>query len=221
MQAAHSRYRRASVEPAAPPLSGVRRRHAATRSRLRAGLAACLLSFAGPAAVAEASTPDFAVPQTAEDTTLVRVGQGTARYARIIPVYDAALYIDAAADPDNLLDRRVAKRLDIVYRTSVKASDMITAAERVLARQQPGHVLERWRSQIDALHAAYRDVRPGDRYALVYRPDDGLRLELNGREITRIAAAEFAQLYFGIWLAEEPLSDSLKQALLSGEPRAP
>jgi hypothetical protein len=189
----------------------------AARTWLSPALAVCLLSAAGLPSTVQASRPALAVPAAAADMNLVRLGQGTARYARIIPVYDAVLYIEPGANAEDILDRDVAKRLDIVYRTSVKASHMITAAERILARQHPEHVLARWRNEIDALHACYSDAQRGDRYALVFRPGVGLRLERNGREITRIAAAEFAQLYFGIWFAQEPLSDSLKQALISGD----
>lgn len=183
-----------------------------------AALAAVLLCVAAAQSLAYASSPAFAPRVTDADTTLVRVGQGTARYARLIPVYDAALYMERDAQAADILDAGIAKRLDIVYRVSIKAEDMITAAEHILARQHPEDVLARWRRELDALHAAYRDVQSGDRYALVFQPREGLWLEFNGERITRIAAEEFAQLYFGIWLGDEPLSDRLKQDLISHSP---
>lgn len=186
-----------------------------TRARLRAALAAWLLCVASPGATVYASSTAFAAQLHDADTTLVRLGEGTAHYARFIPVYDAALYIDQDAGAEALFDPGVAKRLDIVYRTSIKASDMITAAERTLARQHPDATLARWRDEIDALHAAYRDVQSGDRYALVFQPGDGLWLEFNGEPVTRVPAAEFAQLYLGIWLGDQPLSERLKQALIN------
>lgn len=185
------------------------------RTWLSAALGLWLLGFIIPGSTVHASSTAFASQLRDADTTLVRLGQGTAHYARFIPVYDAALYIDQAASSEDLLDAGVAKRLDIVYRTSIKASDMVTAAERTLSRQHSEAVLARWRKEIDALHAAYRDVRSGDRYALVFQPDDGLWLEFNGTPVTRVAAAEFARLYLGIWLGDRPLSDRLKQALIN------
>ena len=180
-----------------------------------APLLAGLIWVAGADSSVYASSPAFATQVSDADTTLVRLGQGTAHYARFIPIYDAALYIEQDAAPADVLDPGTAKRLDIVYRVSISASDMISAAERILARQHPEHVLARWRKQIDTLHAAYRDVQSGDHYALVFRPRDGLWLEFNGARLTRIAAAEFAQLYFGIWLGDQPLSERLKHALTS------
>jgi hypothetical protein len=178
-------------------------------------LAFWLLAVAAPGPAVYASSTAFAAQLRDADTHLVRLGQGTAHYARFIPVYDAALYIDQDAGSQDYLDPGTAKRLDIVYRTSIKAGDMITAAERTLARQHSDATLARWRAEIDALHAAYRDVSSGDHYALVFQPGDGLRLEFNGKPVIHVAAAGFAQLYLGIWLGDPPLSERLKQALLN------
>ena len=187
-----------------------------TRNWLSTVLAFWLLSVAVPGPAVYASSTAFAAQLRDADTNLVRLGQGTAHYARFIPVYDAALYIDQdAGSQDSLFDPGIAKRLDIVYRTSVKARDMITAAERTLARQHSDATLARWRAEIDALHAAYRDVSSGDRYALVFQPGAGLWLEFNGKPVIHVAAAGFAQLYLGIWLGEPPLSERLKQALIN------
>ena len=187
----------------------------ATRNWLRTALSVWLLVVGLPGPAVYASSTAFAAQLRDADINLVRLGQGTAHYARFIPVYDAALYIDQNAGSADPLDPAVAKRLDIVYRTSIKASDMITAAERTLARQHSEEVLARWRQHIDALHAAYRNVDSGDRYALVFLPGDGLWLEFNGEPVTHVAAAGFAQIYLGIWLGEPPLSERLKQALIN------
>ena len=178
-------------------------------------LAFWLLGVAVPGPAVHASSTAFAAQLRDADTSLVRLGQGTAHYARFIPVYDAALYIDHNAGSQDYLDPGTAKRLDIVYRTSIKASDMITAAERTLARQHSDVTLARWRAEIDALHAAYRDVSSGDRYTLVFQPGDGLWLEFNGKPVIHVAAAGFSQLYLGIWLGDPPLSERLKQALIN------
>jgi hypothetical protein len=195
------------------PLQACRTVRPPTRAQLAAALTVWLLGMAVPGSTLYASSTGFAAQLRDADTVLVRLGQGTAHYARFIPVYDAALYIDPDAGSEDLLDPGTAKRLDIVYRTAIKASDMITAAERTLARQHSEDVLARWREHIDVLHAAYRDVQSGDRYALVFQPGDGLWLEFNGEPVIRVAAAEFAQLYLGIWLGDPPLSQRLKQAL--------
>ena len=166
--------------------------------------------FTTPAVAAASAFPErIAV----ENHQLERIGFGTARYAGVVQVYDAALYAPSREAAD-ILGGATPKRLEIVYHRSIEAGMMIQAAQRTLERQHGADTLRRWQPQIERLHAAYRDVAAGDRFALATAPGRGLWLEFNGRESVRIADDEFAKLYFGIWLGEEPLSASLREALL-------
>ncbi|MBU1191399.1 MAG: chalcone isomerase family protein [Gammaproteobacteria bacterium] len=149
-----------------------------------------------------------------ENHELQRIGSGTARYAGIITVYQAVLYAPASTARGNILDTDVPKRLEIVYSRSIEKAHLIEAAEHALERQQTPEILDRWRSTIDELHAAYQDVSAGDRFALVLLPEKGLSLELNGQGLLRIDKPDFARIYFGIWLGETPLSASLRDDLL-------
>jgi hypothetical protein len=62
--------------------------------------------------------------------------------------------------------------------------------------------------------AAYRDVKPGDRYALTYIPGSGTELSFNGSPLVVIDGADFAAAYFSIWLGKRPLDPGLKDKLL-------
>lgn len=174
-------------------------------------------SFVLPLAIAPAlaAAGNFPPRVTLEQDTLERIGQATAHYARIIPVYDIALYTDSVADTSRLLEPGVAKRLDIVYRVAIKATDLARAAEKTLSRQYPQERLEQWQSRVEALHESYRDVQPGDRYTLSYLPRQGLWLEFNGEEMFALEDGAFATVYFGIWLGDKPLSEPLREALLA------
>lgn len=149
-----------------------------------------------------------------ESQALQRVGSGTARYAGVIQVYDAALYAPPRAASADILGATIPLRLEIVYHRPIEAEMMIRAAQQTLERQHGAESLRRWQPQIERLHAAYRDVVAGDRFALTTAPGRGLGLEFNGRELVRIDDAGFAQVYFGIWLGEQPLSAGLRDALL-------
>ena len=78
----------------------------------------------------------------------------------------------------------------------------------------PPSTITALRSRIDRLHAAYEDLKPGDRYALTYRPDRGTQLELNGRPKVTIEGTDFAAAYFAIWLGPRPISTKLKAQML-------
>jgi hypothetical protein len=60
----------------------------------------------------------------------------------------------------------------------------------------------------------YRDVKPGDRYALTYVPGVGTELALNGTRLGTVAGADFAAAVFAIWLGPKAIDDSLKTQLL-------
>lgn len=149
-----------------------------------------------------------------ENSMLEQVGRGTLRYAGIIPVCDIALYRDPAAQAVQLLDPRVAKRLDIVYRAPLRADRLVRTAEAILARQHTAQRLARWRAQLDTLHRSYSDVQAGDRYTLTYLPQQGVWVELNGERVHTVTEDAFAEIYFGIWLGEKPLSESLRLQLM-------
>ena len=83
----------------------------------------------------------------------------------------------------------------------------------MLRKQLSAEKLRSLKARLDVLHEAYRDVTSGDRYALTYLPKAGTMLELNGESLVQIEGLDFAQAYFGIWLAEPPISAKLKQAL--------
>lgn len=183
--------------------------------RAAPGVAWLWLCLALPSAVtaAEGQDPGFPARLQHDGTELALQGSGSAYYARLIHVYDAALYGPPGQSPRTLLEADVPKCLTLDYRVDLDREKFIVAAERVLARQHTD--LSHLRPRIEELHAAYRDVRKGDRYALCYTPGEGTRLLLNDEPLARIEGEDFARIYLGIWLGEQPLSPALREALLS------
>jgi hypothetical protein len=140
-------------------------------------------------------------------------GAALLRWLKLVKVYVAALYLPEQAKPSEALSD-IPKRLEISYLVAIKGADFGPAAEPILARNVSGAELKRLRHRIDRLNAAYRDIKPGDRYALTYQPGKGTELSLNGEPLVTIEGADFAAAYFGIWLGHKPLDDNLKKALL-------
>jgi hypothetical protein len=149
-----------------------------------------------------------------EGSTVLRLHNAALlRYLKVIKAYVAAVYLPEGVTSNNVLED-VPKRLEISYLVSIKGSDFGKGAEPVLVRNQRPEELARLRSRIDRLNAIYRDVKPGDRYALTYLPGRGTELTLNGVPLTVIEGADFAEAYFGIWLGREPIDAKLKRDLL-------
>jgi len=139
-------------------------------------------------------------------------GSGTAYYARLIRVYDAALYAPAGSPAADLVEGSTPRCLQIEYRRAVRKDIIIEAADTVLQRQAVA--LSPLEPRLDRLNAAYRDVAAGDRYQLCHAPGGDTRLSLNGEELIRIPGDDFAVAYFGIWLRDGAISEELRSALL-------
>jgi hypothetical protein len=135
------------------------------------------------------------------------------RYLRLFTVSMAGLYLPADVPPERALSD-IPKRLEIGYLVPIPGRELAWAAQTVLARSQTPEALARLQGLIDRLHLAYRDVKPGDRYALTYLPGRGTELALNGEPLATVEGAEFAAAYFGIWLGHRPIDEGLKRALL-------
>jgi len=136
-------------------------------------------------------------------------------YMNVIKVYVAALYLPEGVTADTVLSD-VPKRLELQYLIAIKGSDFGKGAEPTLEQNLTPSELARLRGRIDRLNATYRDVTPGERYALTYLPGRGTELALNGTPLTVIEGADFAAAYFGIWLGRTPYSQKLKRELLKG-----
>jgi hypothetical protein len=147
------------------------------------------------------------------DRTLRLHGMGLLRYRVLFKGYVAALYLPEGVSGEDALED-VTRRLELSYFWSIGAEDFANAADRLLERALTAAQLAPLRLRIDALHRAYRDVRPDDRYSLTYFEGVGTELRLNGELLASIPGADFASAYFGIWLGSQALDDDLRDALL-------
>jgi len=148
---------------------------------------------------------------------LAKTGTGTINYLGIFKVYDAELYTSPGLQSSAILNEDSSKCLVLNYDMDLSAEDIIKGANAVLKRQHDQGVLDDTSKYIDILHSNYDDVRSGDSYTLCYDSVSSVtQLLYNHEEVVAIPSAEFARVYFGIWLgAKEPISDSLRDDLLA------
>lgn len=148
--------------------------------------------------------------------SLKTAGRGEALYMGLIKVYDAELSVSANASRSNVLDATISRCLQLDYAVDLSADKFTLAANTVLKRQHDATTLARLNPQINQLHQAYQDVQPGDVYRMCYNAKtQTTRLLLNGKTMTEVKSAEFASLYFGIWLGKkQPIAQTLRDDLL-------
>jgi hypothetical protein len=181
--------------------------------RARVWLAACAALVALPAAANEIEGVRFAHSRQVEGVELRLHGLGLLRYRVFVKAYVAALYLGPGAEPEQVL-ADVPRRLEIEYFWPIEASDFALATLEGIARNVDAGTFARLRERIERINRAYRDVEPGDRYALSYVPGFGTELARNGEPLCVVEGADFAAGIFSIWLGPAPLDRSLKAQLL-------
>ncbi|BCO30826.1 hypothetical protein TspCOW1_09290 [Thiohalobacter sp. COW1] len=171
--------------------------------RLRTWLAGLLLALATPAQ-AEAPLP-VAVEVGEDRLSLIR--QDTIRYAGLFRVYSLGVYAPAPQPLPQLLAADASTCIEARYHRDLEREILIEAAHHILERQHPTPRLQAFSDGLARLHAAYVDIRAGDRYRLCRLRDSGLTLDHNGRQVLFQPDPELARLYLGIWLGPGGILD--------------
>lgn len=139
------------------------------------------------------------------------VGQGLLRFFGM-DIYRARLWVSAGFDANNYAATPLA--LELLYHRNFSAESI---AKRSLEEMQ--HVgsfskeqAARWQKM---LRAALPDVKPGDRLLGVYQPGAGAVFKMGGRVVGEVPDAEFARLFFGIWLSPQTSEPALRRELIT------
>ena len=144
-------------------------------------------------------------------------GTGSYRYKGLFLVHTAGLYRGKGLAAKRVLEVDQPRRLVLTYARKVPRTAMIDAANNFLAKNMDAKSLAKLKPRIDRLHAAYKDVKAGDSYALSYQPGKGTSLLFNGNSLLLVEGNEFADAYFRVWLGEKPVSSKLRDNLLGQE----
>ena len=75
---------------------------------------------------------------------------------------------------------------------------------------------EQAKTWINEMLRVIPDIKKGDRVMGIHRPGSGAQLLVNGKSSGEIRDAEFARLFFGIWLSPKTSEPKVRAALLAG-----
>ncbi len=140
-------------------------------------------------------------------------GKALLRYMVFIKAYVGALYLPDDVDYRQVLEP-VPRRLELSYFHQISAADFAKATRKKMEDNVTPLEMVRLSERLERFNAFYRDVEPGDRYAITYVPTQGTSLSLNGRELGIVEGDDFAAALFAIWLGPQPIDKSFKLALL-------
>jgi len=165
---------------------------------------AALLAAIGAHAQTSAVPPEVA----AEVAGARLLGKGLLRFMGL-RIYEARLFAAAAGD-----DWAAAPlALDLQYARSLDGAKI---AERSLTEMRRLADIDNAKSTrwVTAMKQVFPDVKEGDRITGVHVPGMGARFFINGQMKGDIRDAEFARLFFGIWLSPKTSEPALRDALL-------
>jgi len=173
-------------------------------ARRRLLIAAALLPAGG--VLARVAPPEVA----AELPGALPQGEGQLRFFGL-RVYDVRLWAGEPASAATWPALPLA--LEIEYARTLEGAQI---AERSLKemRRQAEIATEAGARWLAAMTRFFPDVRAGDRITGVHRPGTGARFFVNGRMQGELLDAEFARLFFGIWLSPRTSEPALREALL-------
>jgi hypothetical protein len=152
--------------------------------------------------------------RTAAGEALELRGVGLLRYRVLFKGYVAALYLADGPSESDMVPPDVGGRLEIEYFWKIRAEDFARVTLDGVSRNVDADTFASLEEPINRFNTFYRDVRPGDRYALTYLPGLGIELALNGERLGIIEGEELASAIFAIWFGDYPADESLKLELL-------
>lgn len=179
-------------------------------------IAAMLVFFASVNAQAQFTTIDgtrFTNTIEIQKTRLDLKGAAMLRYLLFIDAYAGAFYLPYGIDGSQALDD-VPKHLELEYRVSISADDLSEATTAKIKEAVGSGEFDRLWPKIDTLNRLYRDVKPGDRYALTYIPGVGTQLVYNSTLLGTLEGVDFARAMFGIWIGDTPINAGFRDRLL-------
>ena len=149
---------------------------------------------------------------------LVLNGAGL-RTKAFFKVYVAGLYLaEKKTRPEEVLALPGAKRVSMRLMRELSAKQLIEALEGGIHDNTPASEREPLSGRLAELAAimnALQSAKEGDVIALDWLPGSGTRVVLNGEPRGKpIVGEDFYRALLKIWLGDNPVSGSLKKALL-------
>ncbi|MDT0678055.1 chalcone isomerase family protein [Autumnicola musiva] len=133
-----------------------------------------------------------------------------------IDLYAGGLYLEGkTSDANSILvsNKPMAIKLHIISKL-ITSNKMLDAVNEGFENSTRGNTAP-ISAEINQFKSLFKEeIAQNDVFDLIYSPGKGLVILKNGEEKGVIKGEEFKKALFGIWLANRPADDSLKEAML-------
>lgn len=137
-------------------------------------------------------------------------GKATMRYWGM-EIYHARLWTLPSFSVGIAGDQPVVLELEYLRSLNGNAIAERSLKEMLRAAAVSDSQAKKW---LDEMKAIFPDVKSGDRLTGQHIPGQGAVFWYNGRQIGQIDDADFARLFFGIWLSPNTSEPEMRMALL-------
>lgn len=176
-----------------------------------------LLFILLPASGFARTVGDVTLPDSLQihNSALVLNGAGM-RSKYFLDVYVVGLYLpQAGQDAQHIISADQVQAVRLVITSSRITRDRLVDSIEDGIRQSAGKEFPRYQPMLQELWDALTfEVKIGDQFDFTYVPQSGTHFYRNGELLRVLPQFDFKQVLFGIWLGNDPVQDSLKQALL-------
>ena len=148
-----------------------------------------------------------------DDLQLKRCAQLELRVAGLFRVGTALLYLDQCNDAERILEP-IPKLFSLELARSFSGDDLVETARSTLKKNLSLNDSDELPDPLRCMADAYVDAEDGDRYDVVFHPDEGLKMYFNGELLQQCDAEEGAEKYFMIWFGDEPFHRRMRDRLL-------
>ncbi len=130
-------------------------------------------------------------------------------------IYDARLWAAPGFDAARHTSQPVA--LELSYLRDFEAKAIAERSVQEMRRSAPisAEQESRWLAEMQRV---FPNIKTGDRLLGIHQPGSGAQFWLNGKPRGDIRDAEFARLFFGIWLSPKTSEPAMREALLGARP---
>lgn len=180
---------------------------------ITAALAGAVLSLSparAPAATLEGVTfPDTA---TVGGQTIKLNGLGLRKAFIIAKVYVAALYLQTPTHDGTVATKTdEPKRIAMQFLRDVDHTDMIQAFNEGFAHTATPAL----QPQVEQFRGFFtQPILTGQQYIFDYVPGQGTTVQVAGKTMGTIPGADFMRALWGIWLGDNPPTESVKDGML-------
>ena len=146
------------------------------------------------------------------DKKLLLMGAGLQRF-HIHKMVVVGFYLAEKVSKEHVLDN-FPKRIEVGFVQNVMEDELRSELTNAMNANTGNLDTEVFGERLNQFLDILSDVGEGDRFGFTYFPDEGTKVDLNGRLLATIEGDDFARVLFSVYIGDKPMDQRTKVKLL-------